>query len=481
MHLWRRSHAIVLVLLLVAHPLLPAEVRGYTYLASSTISVPALLIALRRAPWPPWWLLLGAMLALTAGNAVAASAGTTVEPAVQVLITLGHAGLLAAAVALVLRRGRYDVGGMLDVAVAAIALNGLIWTVLLFPRLQAMNAGAGEQLTILVAILALAGVLGALLRLWFAGGRVPALGLLLTSLSVALVGNIAMAYTAGRITDGRPVPVELSFMLAYGLVGLAVLHPSAAELLHPSSAPADRLSTRRLAFLALALMVTPVAGGIREMLGKAADGPLLTAGSLLVTSLVVVRVGRLAQQRERAELKLRHQATHDLLTGLPNRAELIDRLTGALDRERFAGRPAVALLFCDLNGFKQVNDRLGHETGDQLLTAVAERIQAGLRTGDTLARYGGDEFLLLCEDDAPEAAAVRLTTHVECALADPFQLAGETVTIGSSVGAVVSAGGQAAGELICQADEAMYRAKERHRSFQAGDLDFAGVTDRGAP
>jgi diguanylate cyclase (GGDEF)-like protein len=457
-------HAIALVALLVVHPLLPAEVRPYTYLASSVLAIPALGIALRRDPWAPWWILLGAMVSLSAGNTVAALAGVaggpSGGPAVQILITLGHAGLLAAAVALVLRRGRFDIGGMLDVAVAAIALNGLVWTVLLYPRLQVMRTEPGEQLATLIGILALAGVLGALLRLWFAGGRVPALALLIASLTVALIGNIVMAYTAGRLTEGRPIGVDLSFMLAYGLVGLAVLHPSAGELVRPSSAPADRLSTARLIFLVLALLANPVAGGVREMLGQAVDGPLLAAGSLLVTSLAAVRVGRVAQQRERAEQRLRHQATHDLLTGLPNRAELLTRLAAALDRERAAGRPSVVLLFCDLNGFKRVNDRLGHEAGDQLLTGVAERLRAGLRPGDTVARYGGDEFLLLCEDDAPEATAARLAAHVERALTEPFVLAGEQVTIGSSVGAVVSAGDAGADELISRADQAMYVAKE---------------------
>jgi diguanylate cyclase (GGDEF)-like protein len=136
----------------------------------------------------------------------------------------------------------------------------------------------------------------------------------------------------------------------------------------------------------------------------------------------------------------------------------------------------VALLFCDLNDFKPVNDRLGHDAGDRLLIEVADRIRTGLRDGDTLARYGGDEFLLICEDETPEAAAVRLTAHVESALAAPFRLRGERVTIGSSVGAVISDGEQRADELITRADEAMYRAKERHRAFRAGHLDFAGET-----
>jgi diguanylate cyclase len=173
-------------------------------------------------------------------------------------------------------------------------------------------------------------------------------------------------------------------------------------------------------------------------------------------------------QAERAlrasEARFRHQATHDPLTGLPNRAELHTRLDAALSRERATGRPSVVLLFCDLNGFKAINDRLGHRAGDQLLTEVGARIRAGLRAGDTLARYGGDEFLVLCEDDDPDQAGERLTAHVHRALAEPFRLAGEPVTIGASVGAVRSAGRAGADELISRADQAMYRAKQPARS-----------------
>jgi GGDEF domain-containing protein len=141
----------------------------------------------------------------------------------------------------------------------------------------------------------------------------------------------------------------------------------------------------------------------------------------------------------------------------------------------------VVLLFCDLNGFKAVNYRLGHLAGDQLLAGVGARIRAGLRSGETLARYGGDEFLVLCEAGAglseaglpgsglseggssegraQEQAALRLHAHIERALDEPFDLAGERVRIGASVGAVISDGSLDADELIRRADQAMYAAK----------------------
>jgi GGDEF domain-containing protein len=346
---------------------------------------------------------------------------------------------------------------------------------------------------LLVSVLVLVGVLGALLRVRkVAERRLPALDLLLCALSLALVGNVVLALTTGSMTTGRPAWIEMFFLLSYLCVGAAPLSASVDELMRQGPAPVDGLSIGRLFFLGVALVVSPVAGGIREMAGLDADGPLLALGSLLIASLVMVRVGRLAAERQRAEAALRQQATHDQLTGLPNRSELLARLEAALDRERATGRPAVVLLFCDLNGFKAVNDRLGHLAGDQLLAGVGARIRAGLRSGETLARYGGDEFLVLCEagaglsgvglsgvglsgvglsgtgssragfsegGGAQEQAALRLHAHIERALDEPFDLAGERVRIGASVGAVISDGSLDADELIRRADQAMYAAK----------------------
>ncbi len=457
------------VALIAIHPLLPVGARAFTYLAAAALAIPPVAVVLRRsAPGSrtPWWLLLAAMSMLTVGNTVGVFGGSVLDHLVEVFVTVGHVLLLAAAVALVLRHGRNDVGGILDVGVAAIATGGLVWTAALYPRLLSLGSGIGSQVSILVTILVLAGVAGALLRLWLTDGRLPSLGLLLSALTLALAGNIAMAATTGQMTVGRSNGLEMVFMIAYGCVGLAVLHPTVDELVRPSPAPVDQLTTGRLAFLGVALTAIPVVGGLREMLGVGADGPLLAVGTLLLTPLVMIRVGRLARQRAQAEEALRHRATHDLLTGLPNRAELLLRLATALRHERDADRPSVVLLFCDLNGFKQVNDRYGHVAGDQLLTEVGARIRAGLRAGDTLARYGGDEFLLLCSDTHQQEAAARLTAHVQRALAEPFRLsaAPDEVTVGVSAGAVLSTGTLDADELISRADQQMYAAKQRHRA-----------------
>jgi diguanylate cyclase (GGDEF)-like protein/PAS domain S-box-containing protein len=167
--------------------------------------------------------------------------------------------------------------------------------------------------------------------------------------------------------------------------------------------------------------------------------------------------------RKRAEDELAHQALHDHLTGLPNRALLLDRLEHALERSQRTGT-SVAVVFLDLDRFKLVNDGLGHEVGDELLLAVAERLRAGMRPADTVARFGGDEFVLVCEDVADERAVTAVSEGVLQTLSAPVELRGRTFHVSASLGVAMGTGADASpDELIRDADAAMYRAKERAR------------------
>jgi diguanylate cyclase len=148
---------------------------------------------------------------------------------------------------------------------------------------------------------------------------------------------------------------------------------------------------------------------------------------------------------------------HDPVTGLPNRAEFASRLTAAL-RE---GNPLV-VLFCDLDGFKAVNDRLGHAAGDRLLVEVASRLQRCVREGDVVSRFGGDEFVIMCLDAEP-ADAADLCRRIGDALTAPTDLGGEPVRVGASIGTVTGDGAADAEDLIHRADAAMYMAKRERR------------------
>ena len=161
--------------------------------------------------------------------------------------------------------------------------------------------------------------------------------------------------------------------------------------------------------------------------------------------------------RKNLENELRHQAFHDTLTGLANRALFTDRLDHALSR-RGRSRRRLMVAFIDLDDFKTVNDSLGHAAGDQLLVAVAQRLRIATRAADTIARMGGDEFAVLVEDGSDEAP-VRVAERLLATLRAPFELDGKELYVRASGGVAVATKGQAADELLRNADIAMYRAK----------------------
>jgi diguanylate cyclase (GGDEF)-like protein len=191
---------------------------------------------------------------------------------------------------------------------------------------------------------------------------------------------------------------------------------------------------------------------------------------------------------------IRHQAVHDALTGLPNRTLILDRVEQMQARARRSGNES-AVLFIDLDGFKQVNDTLGHEAGDQLLRSVAARLLTTLREGDTIARLGGDEFVVLVEGSAPTGSAALVAERLLEVLREPFEVqdvARPTVSITASIG-IAHGNRVSAADLLRDADIALYEAKaagrDRYVTFQREmqtavedrltlELDARGALDR---
>ena len=169
---------------------------------------------------------------------------------------------------------------------------------------------------------------------------------------------------------------------------------------------------------------------------------------------------RLAENEER----FKHLAHHDSLTGLPNRLLFADRLQHAMSRARRSG-VLLALLFFDLDRFKAINDTHGHEGGDEVLRVVAQRLTALVRDADTVARFGGDEFVILMEDVADTADVERLAGKVLAGLARPLALGTQTLTVTTSIGiSIFPRDGVDAETLIKHADDAMFRAKQQGRN-----------------
>jgi diguanylate cyclase (GGDEF)-like protein/PAS domain S-box-containing protein len=166
--------------------------------------------------------------------------------------------------------------------------------------------------------------------------------------------------------------------------------------------------------------------------------------------------------RKRAEAELAHTALHDPLTDLPNRILFTDRLRGALARaERRPG--SVAVLYVDLDGFKSINDSLGHYAGDAVLVQMAERLRGLLRPGDTVARLGGDEFAMCCEDISDPDVAATIADRIAAALQQPMPVGGTERVVSASVGVALSQADSDVDSMIRDADVAMYRAKEVRR------------------
>ena len=168
--------------------------------------------------------------------------------------------------------------------------------------------------------------------------------------------------------------------------------------------------------------------------------------------------------RKELEQQLVHRAFHDPLTGLPNRALLLDRLTQALERrERTPGE--VAVLYLDLDDFKLVNDGHGHLAGDTLLEAIALRLSATVRRIDTLGRLSGDEFVVVIEGVDVRRDALRLAERIGAALREPFIIAGHAIAITASTGiAIATSSADRPEDLLREADTALYHAKARGKA-----------------
>ncbi len=194
-------------------------------------------------------------------------------------------------------------------------------------------------------------------------------------------------------------------------------------------------------------------------------------GAAIIT-LLLIRQGvvilenlRLTRSLETTNERLQYQVLHDVLTGVPNRPLFLDRLRVALARLQRVDE-TVAVMFLDLDRFKPVNDSFGHEAGDVVLTETASRLSETVRSGDTVARFGGDEFLVLCEDVGDIDSVIDLSDRIRHSvskripLPDPSADVSVSVSVGLSIGLVlVDRPGVDAETLVSQADSAMYRAK----------------------
>jgi diguanylate cyclase (GGDEF)-like protein len=263
-------------------------------------------------------------------------------------------------------------------------------------------------------------------------------------LDVAHVGSLAEAKSF--LSESRAACVLLDLTL-----------PDAAHL-------EGLMEIRHLAPEVPVVVVTAdndVSRGVKAVQAGAQD--YLIKGEM--DSAHLCRAVRYAIERARSDLLLSHRALHDALTGLPNRVLFFDRATYVLDQSHRDGS-VVAVFFLDLDGFKAVNDRLGHAAGDDLLRGVANRLLAWVRPGDIVSRFGGDEFAALVRDVGVTDVAVRIAERLADAVNEPMTLKGEPIVVTPSIGIALAGQSEKPEQLIERADHAMYAAKRAGSTYQ---------------
>jgi diguanylate cyclase (GGDEF)-like protein/PAS domain S-box-containing protein len=273
----------------------------------------------------------------------------------------------------------------------------------------------------------------------------------------ALVEHSADAIVVEDGIDGHVVYASPGLSAILGIMPAAAVGSSVWNVVHPDDlAKVDEKRSRLAAGLGTVVNF--------DCRARHSDGSWrhieVTTTNLVDDPAVHGVVNNLHDVSDRVEAaaRLAHQAMHDSLTGLPNRALLLDRLDQALARAARSGRPC-ALLYLDLDQFKQINDTLGHVAGDKLLSRVAERLHDAIRPGDSVARFGGDEFVVLAEDIDEPSAAVTIAKRAQASIAQPVFIQDRMVSVHCSVGIALS-DRQAAEALLQEADMALYRSKE---------------------
>lgn len=260
-------------------------------------------------------------------------------------------------------------------------------------------------------------------------------------------------------SEGETIYVSPSITEILGYEPEERLGRPAFDLVHPEDEP----KARRLFEEALAQPGKPVKVTVR-LRHKNGDWRMFEVRGRRTRPdenlQAVVQISRDVTAREKKARQLKFQALHDSLTQLPNRRLFEDRLEQALARGQRTGN-ACAVLYMDLNGFKRVNDTLGHQAGDRMLQQLSDRLEGCVRDEDTVSRLGGDEFLVLVEraesPDRVESVAERIITEVE----SPFELEGTDFSITIAIGAVLCNRVQDPEQLLRRADDAMYEAKKK--------------------
>ncbi len=377
-----------------------------------------------------------------------------------VTLALGYVLLVAGgAVAVTARYTPTDRGGTLDAAVIGLAAASLVWGLLIYPAHVRRGSSPGTVAYEMLLVLLVSALAGVILRMAVVVPTVRTAALyLLLAIGASTAADVVFTLTEDRISHLASWSASALCVMALVAFAAALLHPSSTAAVDPEPPPA-RLTRWRLAFLGAALATNPTLVVVLQLTGGPLDPALVGGTSLAMVPLVVLRISQLARRQAETERRLHDLAAHDELTRLPNRRTMVQHLKVLLDRCAAGVSPGVVVLYIDLDDFKAVNDTHGHVVGDQLLRIVATRIRAAVRPEDLVARFGGDEFVVVLEGD--RTVGVEVGTRIEASLARPVTVGVVRASGRASIGIAVAAPGQriSAELLLDRADAEMYCAK----------------------
>ena len=348
-HAYMGIGVLLIAVFLTQRPLVAGAIEALVTISAAT----AVIIGIRRnkTERPHAWGLFVLALLLFAVEQLSGIVNMlrdapVVGPIEAALDLVGCLVLLAGAVVILRARTRRELGGVLDAAILAVACGTVAWEFVIHRHLTASHPTVPAVAVNLTQFLLVVAGLGVLLRLARTSTGSPITVFYLFTATcggvVQIVGYLVVGKAAGHVPGSA---VESAGMLAVLCIGAAALHPSMAQLTDSGPMRADRLSTRRLLILGGAMVTGVVSVGVWQLLGHPADVVLLVLSPIFVVPLVLFRIGGLVTERAVAEAALAHQAMHDSLTGLPNRAQFVALLDTALHRVRAGTSTEIAVLF----------------------------------------------------------------------------------------------------------------------------------------
>ncbi len=442
----------------------------------------ALVVSIRlnrpALTWP-WWAIAASMALFLVGGALRVDLHTlgnitrtrSLVPDLLSLpgYALGAAGLLGFARARHHGRQRH-LGVILDAVIAALAILAVAWVYVIDPVLFHYHTPLTIRLVLTCYPAMSIFLVVVTVRIAFSPeqDRVPAYWFLLAAMTCMFVGDTLYMFADTDLINVPGRLLDLPYALAFIATGTLALHPSMRAFTEPAGNRPQASSPGRVVLVAIALLV-PAFITLQHPSGSLQDRVALFTIIILLTLTAVVRIIQALHIAERSEANLAYQAMHDSLTGLPNRRMMQQHLTNVLERAS-VDDTHVALLFLDLDRFKLVNDTLGHTHGDELLVAVAQRLNEHVRPSDLVTRIGGDEFMIVLGQVVSVSQALDLANRLRHSLRAPFIVNEMEFYVSASIGLAFASGddpGANAEVLVRDADTAMYQAKDAGRDAVA--------------